>query len=324
MAPARGADSELPPAPPRLRIMIYNTYNYLDRTVTPQYKSEDSRREVADMIAYVRPDIAVLTEMGTEPTVRELLESLHAKGIEYSFSSVVHGADEVRHIAYIARFKPVKVDHRTDLTYYLKHQHVPVSRGIGHCVFRWKNGYTLHIVAAHLKSKRFHPLGQTDMRRYEARQLRYVVNGILRQDHGANILVAGDLNDTPNSSPLKTLYDRRAKETGRLYDLRPSDKYGMVWTHLWDIADTYSRIDYALASYGLLPEVDLDHGVIPFVSDWYTASDHRPVVIVIHPAEKPMPAGLLEQFPYNIRRLKTPMSFFHRGRVIGARRVREE
>ncbi len=311
-----------PPAPRTIRVMIYNTYNFLDPEVTPQYKSAASRREVADMIAYVHPDIAVLTEMGTEPAVHELLSALRGHGLEYPFFTIVHGADPVRHIVFIARIQPIRVDHRTDLAYYLKRHRVLVSRGFGHCVFRWANGYTLHILAAHLKSKRFHPLGQTDMRRYEARQLRYLVTRILRHDRQVNLLVAGDFNDTPNSSPLKTLYDRRAKKTGRLYDLRPADKFGLVWTHLWDIADTYSRIDYALVSYGLLPEIDLDGDFIPFVTDWYTASDHRPLVIVIHPEDRPAPPGLAERFPEGIRRLKRPRSFFHQGRVIGSRRAR--
>jgi len=199
-----------------------------------------------------------------------------------------------------------------------------VSRGFAHCVFQWSNGYKLHVVGTHLKSKRFHPLGQTDMRRYEARQLRYLFDKIIKEDPDANVLIAGDFNDAPNSSPISTVCGRRYKFTRQLYDLRPFDKYGMSWTYLWDEGETYSRIDYAFASYALLPEIEFEQTCVPFVGEWYVASDHRPLVVTLHPSDREAAPGILSQFEKNRRKAPVPMSSFHEGRVVGTRKVRRE
>jgi len=313
----------LPEPPAEVRIMSYNVYNYFDPDMVPQLKSPESRQAVIDTIIVLKPDIAILVEMGAGRAVEGLLQALKARGSTYPFHSVVSGADPVRHLVVLARFRPVGIEHRTDLTYRLKGQSVPVQRGIAHCVFRWNNGYTLHLLAAHLKSKLFHPLGQTDMRRYEARQLRYLVDAILKKEPTANVLVVGDMNDTPDSSPIKTLYNRRRKPEARLYDLRPVDRYNMAWTHCYDPGDTYTRIDYALASFGLLPEVDLARTIIPFIPDWYVASDHRPLIVVIRPRETPATDATLARFDRCVRRPDAPMSFFHGGRVVGTRKARK-
>lgn len=315
--------ADLPHAPEAIRIMSYNVYNYFDPGMIPQLKSPESRQAVIDTIAVLKPDVAVLIEMGTEAAAADLLRGLKNKGQEYPFHTVVLGADPVRHLVILARFTPVEIAHRTDLTYRLKGQTVPVQRGIAHCIFRWDNGYTLHLLAAHLKSKLFNPLGQTDMRRYEARQVRYLADAILKKNAAANILVVGDMNDTPDSSPIKTLYNRRRKSDGRLYDLRPVDRYNMAWTHCYDPGDTYTRIDYVLASYGLLPEVDLPRTVIPFIPDWYIASDHRPLIVTIRLREATVTETVLSQFDHCVRRPKAPMSFFHGGRVVGSRKARK-
>jgi len=147
----------------------------------------------------------------------------------------------------------------------------------------------------------FHPMGQTDMRRYEARQLRYLVDDIIEQEPEANVLVVGDLNDSPVSSPLNTLFARRRKAIRQLFDLRPLDPHGLAWTHHWTSGDSYDRIDYAMVSYHLLPEVRFDRTFLPFDPEWETASDHRPVVVTITPHDRPPGAAETARFERNIR-----------------------
>jgi len=288
--------------PSSVRIVSWNVRNYLDPGTDGSVKPEQSRQAVTEMLLRLRPDICVLIEVGAGPAVREIRARLKESGLDLPFLSVVQGADPVRHIAFLARFQPAEVLHHTNLTYRLRGQMVPVQRGFGHCVFEWPNGYRLHLLAAHLKSKRYNPLGQTDMRRYEARQLHYVIDALLRKDPDANVLVVGDFNDTPNSSPLKTLYARRSRADRQLYDLRPVDRWGFCWTHFWAAGDTYERIDYVLASVPVLSEVVLDGVFIPFDSDWYDASDHRPVVCTIVPSDHPHDVRIERLFDRNIRR----------------------
>lgn len=317
--------SETTPAPSstpgEIRVMCYNTYCFAP-SHEPQVKTPESRDAVADVIAHVDPDIMLLTEVGGAAALAEIAEGLAARGKTYVFSSVVEGEDQERRMAFLAKLRPVQVSHDVTSFYNLNGRHVRVQRGFGHCVFQWAGDLRLHIVGAHLKSKMYHHLGQTDMRRYEARQLRYLYNEILKAEPKANVLIVGDMNDTPDSSPVSTLCGRRYKVERQLFDLRPVDRYNMAWTHLWDTADTYSRIDYAFASFALLPAIDFDRTVIPYYADWYVASDHRPVVVTLHPPPADTPSGLLSRFERNQRIPPVPQSSFGQGRVVGTRKVR--
>ena len=59
------------------------------------------------------------------------------------------------------------------------------------------------------------------------------------------------------------------------------NKAGEVWTHFWDTADTYSRLDYLFASRLLRPHLDYRRSFIYSSRDFDKASDHRPIVTTI-------------------------------------------
>ena len=322
LLPVAVCNSEEAAVPESVRILSYNVRNFI-RPDPDGLKDKRSREAVAETISHLAPDIALLYEMGDEKAVDELTSLLAGHDLTYPFSTVVHGDDDVRHIAVLARWEPAEVDHKTDAYYNLEGHHVKVRRGFAYCRFSWGNGYVLHVVGAHLKSKAYHRLGQTDMRRYEARQLRYLVNDILETAPDANLLIVGDLNDAPNSSPISAVCGRRYKYTRELYDLRPVDKFGLGWTYWWQSGDIYSRIDYAMATFALLPEIDFDTTEIPFFSNWITASDHRPLVITVHTKDVAPPAEeeMLEGFHRNIR-MQPPAPA--ETRIVGSRKVRHE
>ncbi|MCK5801292.1 MAG: endonuclease/exonuclease/phosphatase family protein [Lentisphaeria bacterium] len=310
-------------APPdELRILAYNVYNFMATAAPEQVKTPESRQTVVDIITRLDPHIAVLVETGGAEAVEELVSMLDKAGADFPFRTIVKGYDRRRRIALLSKFRPAEVCHDTTSTFNLKGRRLRVRRGFAHCVFRWANGYTLHVLGAHVKSKCFDPLGQTDIRRYEARLLRYHYNDLIKKDPKANVLILGDFNDTPDASPVSTVCSRRSKDIRQLYDLRPVDRYGMSWTYCWDKADSYTRIDYAFASYELLPEVDFAKTVIPWFPEWYIASDHRPLLVTLHPSDQPADATLLDRFERNHRKPDAPMASFHKGRVVGTRRVR--
>ncbi|MBT3381559.1 MAG: endonuclease/exonuclease/phosphatase family protein [Lentisphaerae bacterium] len=319
---ANSLGQPLPPQPPEtIRVMVYNVYNFMPLSA-PQIKTPESRDTVAEIIHRGKADIVVLAEMGGDKAVEELRELLRQKGTDYPFATVVHAYDRTRNLAVLAMLPPAQTKHDENSSYNLKDQRIRVRRGFAHCVFKWRNGYILHLLGAHLKSKHFDRLGQTDMRRYEARLLRYRFNDIIGEDPEANVLIVGDMNDTPDSSPISTLCGRRYKQERQLFDLRPLDQHSMVWTHLWDTADSYTRIDYALVSYPLLPEISLEATFIPSFADWYIASDHRPIIVTLTPHETPLQPDRLSQFHRNFRTPTPPPSSLHEGRVIGTRKVR--
>ena len=280
------ASAQVKPELKSVKVLSYNLYNYNSAKSSYQLKSNVSRQATASVIADIDADIILLSELGHGTALDELLKDLADRGVHYSFQSVVNGPDKLRRLCVLAKFAPVKVDHLVDLKYKIKGQMEPVARGFAYCVFEWDNKYRLHFIGAHLKSKIPHPLGQTDMRRYEARQLHYLVDSVLKTEPDANILVTGDMNDSYSSSAIKEIQYRRYKDKKRLYDLRPFDRNHGSWTHYYDKTDNYSRIDYFFASYGMLGEIDYENTKIPFFPHWFIASDHRAIVTSFTPENK--------------------------------------
>lgn len=290
-----------PPAPKTLRVMFFNTENYRP-SPDGRFKSRDSLQAVADTIVQLNPDIAVLAEIADQEALKDLLRRMGSEAADrYPYTHVVNAADSFRKLVMLARFHPVEEKHDTSTTYTIKDNRVPVRRGFAHGVFEWANGYRLHVIGAHLKSKVYHRLGQTDMRRYEARRLRYRVNDIIEDNPEANVLILGDMNDSPQSSPIKSIIYRRFGTEKELFDLRPADTRRMLWTHYWDKEDTYTRIDYAFATYHLLPEIHFDNTVVAALPYWRTASDHRPLLVVIAPHDAEPARKIMDMFHRNFR-----------------------
>ena len=277
-------------------VMSFNLWNYfvIDGRYSP-IKNEASKVALVEVIKTTDPDIIMISEIGGEPALNDFLAHLKKAGLKYPFGTVMYGADRTRHIGCIAKFAPMFVRKNYDLTYNIKPksgkalEKVYVQRGFLHVVFDI-DGYKLNIVNAHFKSRLPNPrYNQTDMRRLEARLLKYYVNALIKKFPKANILVTGDLNDVYSSNPLVTLRGMNQKQQKRLYDLKPKDSEGATWTHWWKKEDTYGRIDYLLASPSLLPEIDFTKtNVYHNPKLWLYASDHRPVITVIKTKDKKM------------------------------------
>lgn len=226
-------------------------------------------------------DLFVLTGVRDEAALRQLQQDLQAP-----FAELVQGADPARHLALIAKFAPASFTAYPNLVYQIKGQDLPIQRGFFQANFV-RGQYRLHLFAADLKDRVQHPeFNQTDMRRYEGRQLRALINGLLKQDPAANLLVLGNLNDTCGMATVKEIYNRRFGIPKRLFDLRPLDRFRTSWT-CWDpAADAYERLDYALATAALLPEVVRARTFIPQDGAWPGLSSHRPLVVTISCTEE--------------------------------------
>ncbi len=274
-----------------ISVMSFNIQNYFVQGdgFSPA-KSEASKKSIAAILKTISPDIFIAIEIGKEKSYADLKQTLKQNGCEYKYTRIIEGEDSSRHIALFSKYEPKEFDVSTDMTYKIKvknseeYDELGAQRGFIHALFVFDNGYRLHIMGAHLKSKVFNSrYNQTDMRRYEARLLKHLVNDILEKEPNANILVMGDLNDTYDSESIRQLRDENKKHEHRLYDLRPSDKWGLYWTHWWKLNDTYSRIDYALASYSILSEIDFAKSYVVHIPEqWLLASDHRPILISIN------------------------------------------
>ncbi len=270
-------------------VLYYNCYNYFVEKDAVKIKPEYSRNAIAKIINSANPDIIMLCEMGTIESMNDLVARLNTNEKKYLYADVMKGEDPVRHLGFISKIKPENVFKKNNIYYKIKpkdpkYKHKEtraISRGFLHTIFEF-NDYKLHIVLAHLKSKLTHyRYNQTDMRRYEARQLKYYIDDLMKLEENANVLVIGDMNDTYESSALRDLRSTRKKVSNRLFDLRLEDDKGISWTYWRYSCDAYARIDYALANMALLPEINFEKSfVLSNVQIGY-GSDHRPLIVSI-------------------------------------------
>jgi endonuclease/exonuclease/phosphatase family metal-dependent hydrolase len=160
-----------------------------------------------------------------------------------------------------------------------------MGRGILDVTVQISPEYRLRLIGLHLKSKRPVPMyDQQKFRAKEAMVVRSYLDQILAAEPGQNLLLYGDLNDTKNEFPIRQILGAPNSPAG-LRDLYLRDRDGLTWTHFWDNADVYSRIDYLMANKGLWPEINLARSGIG--SSRYTreASDHRPIYTTIRASE---------------------------------------
>lgn len=272
-------------------VATFNVENYfLNKFGTRPVKSELSRIKVVETIISISPDVLALQEMGRRDALVDLQKRLKAKNLEYPHHEWVMGPDPAIHRAVLSRF-PITVHSHTNVMYLLDRSRFQVGRGFGEVRIRANENYQFTLLNAHLKSKRPVPqASEAEMRLCEARALRKIVEARLRVDANANILVVGDLNDTPNAEPIRDLIGRCVP---LLLDLRPFERNGdqlphptnpkylprrVSWTSHYGLEDSFSRFDYILASKGMAKELDRAGTRVHAMADWGAASDHRPVV----------------------------------------------
>lgn len=264
--------------------MSYNLgrYSLADRDGDGQKndpKPASERAALIRIIASAKPDILAVQEIGSPSVFEEFRDALRAAGLDYEHTEYLQRGQAELNLAVLSRFPIVLRKPHTDDAYMIGKAKIPVLRGFLDVEIEVNPGYRIRLIEAHLKSKVFHALGQTEMRRNEARLLNKHIRRILKDSPDQNLLVVGNLNDTYESAPLREIMGGR--ETG-LKDLRPSDASGAVWTHFSSRIDQYERIDYALASRGLQPEVVSRKTRVLSDPQTYEASDHRPLIIVIN------------------------------------------
>lgn len=277
------------PAPPEtFSVMTYNLrqYTLMDRDGGGKMddpKPESERRAVILLIAKEKPDVLSVQEMGNATVFAQFRADLHAAGLDYPYAELLERGRRAINLAVLSRFPIVSVQNHTHDFYSIGKAKVPVARGFLDVDIQVNPHYRFRLLAAHLKSKVYSPLGQTEMRRNEARLLNKEVRAILGENPDINLLVAGDLNDDYNSAPLREVSGRRG---GKMTDLRPVDSGGDVWTCFEASTDCFSRFDYFFVSDGMLPEVVREQTHVVHDPLTYEASDHRPVIAVFRAADQ--------------------------------------
>ena len=272
-----------------IRFLSYNLRNYLPMkrqvngvSVEDAPKPEDEIAALIKSVLASRPDIIGVCEIGGLSYVKDFQDRLKKAGLDLSHSELVEAATEYeRNLALLSRFPIVARHSRADLSYLIGDKRLPFQRGILDVTIAPNPQYRLRLVGLHLKSKREVPeADQALMRRNEAQLARQHIDGILKEEPGVNLIVYGDLNDTKNEAPVRALRGRYRSDT-YLTAINVEDQHGFRWTHYWNYADSYARLDFVLASKGMRTEIDKKISYIPHGADWFLASDHRPLVVTI-------------------------------------------
>jgi endonuclease/exonuclease/phosphatase family metal-dependent hydrolase len=276
--------------PASFTVATYNLENYLDAPVGSRAaKSEVARAKVREAVLAMRPDVLALQEMGTTNALLELRGRLGEAGLDYPYWEHVAGWDTNIFVAVLSRWPIVGRRSHTNENFLLGGRRFRVSRGFVEVDVRVGTAYTLTVLAAHLKSRRaVATADEGELREQEAILLREKVDAILQRQPGANLVVLGDFNDTKDSAALRRIVGRGQTA---LVDLRPAERNGdervspgarlearqVTWTHFYSKEDSYDRVDYILASSGLVREWDPAGTYVLALPNWGVGSDHRPI-----------------------------------------------
>lgn len=276
------------PAEGEFSVMTFNLNQYalLDRdgdADTLEPKPPEEAGAIIEVIRQVSPDVLAVQEMGDPAAWAEFKYSLRQAGLEYAHEEYLRRGKSVLNLAVLSRFPIVATNSHVGDTYTIGPTQFPVMRGFVEIDVAVTPQYRLRLMVAHLKSKVFHSFGQAEMRRNEARLLNNHVREAIDGNPAVNLLVVGDFNDDPSSAVLREI--RTYKRQTLLHDLRPADPVGDAWTHR-ENDDTYHRIDYMLASDGLMPEVIPEKAYVVRSPTLLRASDHRPLVAIFSAAER--------------------------------------
>jgi endonuclease/exonuclease/phosphatase family metal-dependent hydrolase len=269
-----------------LTFLHYNVENYLEMNRRQggrtgfAAKPESEKNTLVRIIKEIQPDILAVAEMGPPDQFEEFRKRLNDAGLQLPFSEYVNAADPDRHLALLSRFEIVERHSEKALSFELNGQREPVERGFLDVTIEVHSSYRLRLIGAHLKSKLPSPSGEALLRRNEAHLLRQHIDGVMRKEPNVNLLVYGDLNDTKDQPAIQEILGPGGSPD-RLSDISPADAQGDHWTYYRSLSDTYDRIDYILTDQALLPQIDPSQSYVYRSSDWYSASDHRPIVAVI-------------------------------------------
>lgn len=268
----------------------YNVKNWLtmDRfdqetkqMLTSAPKPEEEKKRVVEILAAIKPQVLGICEIGTAEDLADLQSRLKKAGLDLPHTEMAHGGDDTRRLALLSALPIVSRNSQTSLTYELSGQTLPFQRGILDATVKLTGTMQVRFLGVHLKSKReIEEADQAQMRRHEARLLRKHMDAIFAADMKTRLLAYGDFNEHRNEPAIDTIMGDRQSDTGML-DVFLRDKQGEVWTHFWDSADTYSRLDYLFASRLLRPHLDYRRSFIYSSRDFDKASDHRPIVTTI-------------------------------------------
>jgi len=200
--------------------------------------SEVGRENTGKVVRSVKADIACIVEADDRPSLKRFdTEVLRSK---YRYEMLMDGNDTRGiDVGLYSRFPLGNIrTHMFDGSSRSK----TFSRDCPEYEIVLPSGESLTILCNHLKSKGYGPQAKSNARREKQAE---AIRDILQGYDLANelVVVAGDLNDTPDSTPLKPLLD--VPDLYDVLELQYADDYYKRWTYHFR---SFEQIDYVLVS----------------------------------------------------------------------------
>ena len=281
------------------RVGTYNLENYIEQpSGTRPAKTAEGKAKIRESIRALKADVLALQEVGGTNAFFELRASLKAEGMDYPFWEHVNGWDTNIQVAILSQFPISARRPHTNEAFLLFGRRFRVSRGFAEVDIKVNERYSFTLITAHLKSRRPVPeADEMELREQEAIVLRQKLDARLAANPNANVILAGDLNDSKDARSTRGIIGRGKTA---LTDLRPAERNGddqpnpnpryeprnITWTHHYGKEDTYGRIDYLMVSRGMLREWNEKETYVLAIPNWGIGSDHRPLVATFVAEEK--------------------------------------
>lgn len=269
-----------------IRFCTYNLRNWLNmdrfdgqKTIKGANKPDEEKEAVIKTLTSISPDILGVCEIGGETDLKDLQSRLKAAGVELPHLTFSYGGDPTRKLGLISKFPIQSTDHQHHLEYKIGELTMPIQRGILDATVKVNEATSLRFLGVHLKSMRTIPeADQALMRRNEAHLVKQHIDKINQASPGAHIVLYGDLNEHRNEPAIEEIIGSRMDES-LMHEVKVWDRNGEVWTHFWDAADSYARLDYIFVSKGLRKHINFKRSYVFQDRQFIQASDHRPVVM---------------------------------------------
>lgn len=244
-------------------------------------KPEAAREAVAGILADLNPSIIGLAEVGCEESLNDLQKRLEERGIRLPHKFLLAGPDEERRLALLSKFPFVANHSRPHVPFELAGAAQVMQRGVLDLVVELPGGMPLRLIGVHLKSPREVPeFDQQALRAREARELRRHIDAIFEQNTGVSLLVWGDFNMLKNDPAWRVIAGSPGVPQS-LQVMNAVDEHGLGWTHHWEAADLFSRIDFIFVSQTSAALVGDKRARVVDHSLRQLASDHRPLALTL-------------------------------------------
>ncbi len=215
----------------------------------------EDRKLTADLIATAQCDVLALQEVFNQDTLNSFHDSLLIpRGISYPFRVCLEGNDgRSFDVAALSKSPPEKIQSFANLSFADIGCQPPEDVSKQSPIFRRDclvlNIEGVHFFVCHLKSAPPGDLRSREIRRAEARAIRYVIERSVPDPAKSLWIILGDFN-----THTKEDEDDLAPFTrGFSVDLNDGDEMNETWTYYYRPSGAYTRPDRILASPALAP-----------------------------------------------------------------------